>query len=65
MRHLIHAALAAAFTLTVHSAEIPSGLNGATGNMFKIDLTAQTFELLKATEYDPKTDIGKSRFTVY
>ncbi len=65
MRHLIYAALAAAFTLTVHSADIPSGLNGATGNMFKVDLKAQTFELLKATEYDPKTDIGKSRFTVY
>lgn len=41
------------------------GLDGAVGNVFKVNLGAKTFELLKETEYDPKTDIGKSRFTVH
>jgi acyl-CoA thioesterase-1 len=41
------------------------GLDGATGNIFKVDPTHKSFEMLKATEYDPKTNIGKSRFTVY
>jgi len=40
-------------------------LNGATGKVFKVDTEAQSFELLKETEYDPKTDISKSRFTVF
>lgn len=44
--------------------EKPTGLDGATGNVFKVDPAAKTFELLKETEYDPKTDIGKSRFTI-
>jgi hypothetical protein len=45
--------------------EIPAGLDGATGNVFKVDTEQKTFELLKETEYDPKTDIGKSRFTIH
>lgn len=45
--------------------EIPAGLDGATGNIFKVDTESKTFELLKETEYDPKTDIGKSRFTIH
>jgi len=45
--------------------EFPAGLDGATGNIFKVDTEAKTFELLKETEYDPKTDIGKSRFTIH
>ena len=40
-------------------------LNGSTGNVFKVDLGKQCFELLKETEYDPKSDIGQSRFTVH
>ncbi len=42
-----------------------STLDGATGNIFKFDLKNQTFELLKATEFAPQSDIGKSRFTVH
>lgn len=42
-----------------------TSLDGANGQIFKVDPDAQTCELLKATEYDPKTDIGKSRFTVH
>ncbi len=56
--------MAAVFAITLASAEVATGLNGATGNMFHVDLKAQTFELLKETVYDPQTDIGKSRFTV-
>ncbi len=41
------------------------GLNGATGSVFKVNPEQRSFELLKETEYDPKTDIGRSRFTVY
>lgn len=41
------------------------GLNGATGSVFKVNPDQRSFELLKETEYDPKTDIGRSRFTVY
>ncbi len=65
MKNLICAAMAAASFITTGFAEVSSGLNGATGNIFHVDLKAQSFELLKETEYDPKTDIGKSRFTVY
>jgi acyl-CoA thioesterase-1 len=42
-----------------------TGLNGATGNIFKVNAAERSFELLKETEYEPKTDIGQSRFTVY
>lgn len=35
------------------TAEKPTGLNGARGNILKFDLKAQSFELLKETEYDP------------
>ena len=40
-------------------------LDGATGNIFKFDTQAKTFELLKETEYDPKTEEARSRFTVH
>lgn len=46
-------------------AEPAAGLDGATGHLFKMDLKNRSFELLKETEYAPKSDIGKSRFTVY
>ncbi len=42
-----------------------TGLNGATGNIFKVNAAERSFELLKETEYEPKTDIGQSRFTVF
>lgn len=42
-----------------------STLDGATGNIFQFDLKNQTLELLKATEFAPQSDIGKSRFTVH
>ena len=42
-----------------------AGLDGASGNIFKVDVGGQSFELLKETEYAPKTDIGQSRFTVH
>ena len=40
-------------------------LDGAKGHIFKVDVAAKSFELLKETEYDPKTDLGKSRFTIH
>jgi len=57
--------LFAAVIAPAGAGEIPAGLDGATGNIFKVDTEAKTFELLKETEYDPKTDIGKSRFTIH
>lgn len=65
MRRPILALIAAIFSIAVVTAEKPSGLNGAIGNILKVDIKAQSFELLKETEYDPKTDIGKSRFTIH
>lgn len=47
------------------SAESAPGLDGASGHIYKVDLEKRCFELLKETEYDPKTDLGQSRFTVY
>lgn len=41
-----------------------ASLDGAKGNIFKVDLEKHSFELLKETEYDPKSDVGQSRFTV-
>jgi hypothetical protein len=44
----------------------PGGnLDGVSGTIFKVNPEPHSFELLKETEYDPKTDIGRSRFTVY
>ncbi|MFK7910629.1 MAG: SGNH/GDSL hydrolase family protein [Akkermansiaceae bacterium] len=40
-------------------------LDGAQGRIFKVDVNNKSFELLKATEYSPKSDIGKSRFTLH
>ncbi len=42
-----------------------SNLDGASGRLFKPDLENRSFEFLTSTEYDPKSDIGKSRFRVY
>jgi pimeloyl-ACP methyl ester carboxylesterase len=35
------------------------------GKIFHVDVTNRRFELLKETEYDPKTDMGRSRLTVH
>ncbi|MFY7818548.1 MAG: hypothetical protein ACOVRB_09305, partial [Akkermansiaceae bacterium] len=40
-------------------------LNGATGQIFHVDLAKREFVLLKATEFAPQSDVGKSRFTVH
>lgn len=41
------------------------GLDGAVGTICKVNVERHSFELLKETEYDPKTDLRQSRFTVY
>ena len=51
----------AVLTLSVWS---QGELDGATGNIYGVDPTTKTFELLKETEYAPKSDLGQSRFTV-
>ena len=61
---LLSAAGLAVAAILAHAAP-GAGLDGATGKLFKPDPAARTFELLKATEYDPKTDAGRSRFTVH
>ncbi len=40
-------------------------LNKAKGKVFHVDLKTKSFELLKETVIDPKTDEGKSRHTLY
>lgn len=44
---------------------VAGDLDGASGRLFKPDLESRSFEFLTETEYDPKTDIGQSRFTVH
>lgn len=65
---MIKAALVAALAIlpiAPCAAATAGGLDGATGNIFKVDMERRSFELLKETEYDPKTDLQQSRFTVY
>lgn len=57
--------LAPCLAAIASGAEPGSGLDGATGHLFKVNTEERTFELLKETEYDPKTDNGRSRFTVH
>lgn len=52
------AVLAILAPLPVHA------LDAITGKIFKVDVEKRGFELLKETEYDPKTDIGQSRLAV-
>lgn len=40
-------------------------LDGVRGKIFQADAEARTFELLKETVFDPKTDEGRSRHTVH
>jgi len=40
-------------------------LNGSQGKIFHADITNRRFELLKETVFDPKTNEGRSRHTVY
>jgi acyl-CoA thioesterase-1 len=54
--------------LQAKDVEHPQGVTNDTaisGNIFKVDLKSSSFELLKETAYDPKTDLEKSRLTVY
>ena len=44
---------------------IKTDLNGAKGKVFRVDMKQNSFELLKETVYDPKTNEGRSRFKVY
>lgn len=54
-----------AVLLAAATAEVPVELDGAKGHIHKVDLGRRSFELLKETEYDPKSDIGQSRFTIH
>ncbi len=56
MRPQIAAILACLSFLAPARAEIA-------GKLFQVNPENRTFELLKETEYDPKTDIGRSRFS--
>lgn len=56
MKHALSLALATAFLATTAPAQ------EMTGKVFRVDLPQRRFELLGPTEYDPKTDIGRSRF---
>jgi len=40
-------------------------LDGASGKVFRVDPAARSFEFLTETEFDPKTNEGRSRFTVF
>lgn len=57
------------FVISVVCGVVPlsaaSNLDGASGRLFEPDLENRSFEFLTETEYDPKTDIGQSRFTVH
>lgn len=57
--------LLAACLVSVALADTSTNLDGAMGNIFKVDLKSKTFELLKETEYAPQSDVGQSRFTVH
>jgi len=40
-------------------------LDGASGKLFRVDPAARSFEFLTETEFDPRTDEGRSRYTVF
>ncbi len=46
------------------SAVFSADLDGVNGKIFKVNPTTKSFELLKETVFDPKTDEGKSRHQV-
>ncbi|MCF7957694.1 MAG: glycoside hydrolase N-terminal domain-containing protein [Phycisphaerae bacterium] len=50
---------------TVDMTEKDIALNGVTGNIFNVSQSDKCFDLLKETVFDPKTNEGKSRHTVY
>lgn len=43
----------------------PEDLNAARGRLFRVDLEQSRAELLKETVFDPRTDEGRSRHTIY
>ena len=67
MKLLISLIVILLFSCTSQSSKefIQTDLNGAKGKIFKVNTSLQSFELLKETVYDPKTNEGKSRFKIY
>ena len=65
MKSLVAPLSLAALLVMPAAADPTIGLDGASGHIFKVDPAANSFELLKETEYDPKTNAGQSRFTVH
>lgn len=49
----------------IMNANAGENLNAARGKIFKVNFSQKCFELLKATDYDPKTQESKSKHTVY
>jgi len=62
---ILHLLAALLLAVTVARAEVSVELDGAKGHIHKVDSAAKRFELLKETEYDPKTDLTQSRFTIH
>jgi len=58
-------AVAGAMVFGIFDAHAAEDLNGVRGKIFHVDPVTRSFELLKETVFDPKTDEGKSRHTVY
>lgn len=52
-------------TVTVNVFAAVEGLSGVRGKIFHVNAQNNSFELLKETVFDPITDEGKSRHTVY
>ena len=50
---------------TVSTVSAAENLDGVNGKIFNVDMNAKSFELLKETVFDPKTNEGKSRHTIY
>jgi pimeloyl-ACP methyl ester carboxylesterase len=56
MSRILSLFFACVFCLTAVRADV-------TGRLFRVDPENRSFEILKETEYDPKTAIGRSRFS--
>ena len=57
--------LVAIATFSLAGGIFAADLSGSRGKIFKVKPRASTFELLKETVFDPRTNEGKSRYTVY
>lgn len=65
MKLLIHSMVVLSLFATSLLASEWASLDGARGNILKVDSQKRSFELLKETEYAPQSDIGQSRFTIH